>query len=49
MLNKLKCPSEDASVQLGREKKTISSGEGRREGRRDFGGNMDNMGWGNGR
>jgi hypothetical protein len=24
--NKLKCPSEDASVPLGREKKTITSG-----------------------
>jgi hypothetical protein len=26
-LNKLKCPSEDTSVPLGREKKAISSGE----------------------
>jgi hypothetical protein len=26
-LNKLKCPSEDASVPLGREKKAITSGE----------------------
>jgi hypothetical protein len=25
---KLKCPSEDASFPLGREKKTITSGEG---------------------
>ena len=30
-LNKLKCPSEDASVPLGREKKAITSGEGRKE------------------
>jgi hypothetical protein len=28
MVNKLKCPSEDASVPLGREKKAITSGEG---------------------
>jgi hypothetical protein len=27
-LNKLKCPSEDASVPFGREKKAITSGEG---------------------
>ena len=27
-LNKLKCPSADASVPLGREKKAITSGEG---------------------
>jgi hypothetical protein len=26
-VNKLKCPSEDASVPLGREKKAITSGE----------------------
>jgi hypothetical protein len=26
-LNKLKCPSEDAKVSLGREKKAITSGE----------------------
>ena len=26
-VNKLKCPSEDASVPLGREKKAIASGE----------------------
>jgi hypothetical protein len=32
--NKLKCPSEDASVALGREKKAITSGEGGRESRR---------------
>ena len=30
-VNKLKCPSEDASVPLGREKKAITSGEGGRE------------------
>jgi hypothetical protein len=29
--NKLKCPSEDASVPLGREKKAIRSGEGGKE------------------
>ena len=28
MLNKLKCPSEDTSIPLGREKKSITSGEG---------------------
>ena len=33
-LNKLKCPSEDASVPLGREKKAITSREG---GGRDLG------------
>jgi hypothetical protein len=27
-LNKLKCPSEDVSVLLGREKKAITSGQG---------------------
>ena len=27
-VNKLKCPSKDASVPLGREKKAITSGEG---------------------
>ena len=31
-VNKLKCPSEDASVPLGREKKAITNGEGGREG-----------------
>ena len=36
-LNKLKCPSEDASVPLGREKKAITSGEGGR----DLGGKVD--------
>jgi hypothetical protein len=30
-LNKLKCPSEDASVPFGREKKVITSGEGGRD------------------
>ena len=30
-VNKLKCPSEDASVPLGREKKAITSGEGGRD------------------
>ena len=29
--NKLKCPGEDASVPLGREKKAITSGEGGRD------------------
>jgi hypothetical protein len=43
-LNKLKCPSEDASVPLGREKKVITSGEGGR----DLGGKADRVGgsWG---
>ena len=39
-VNKLKCPSEDASVPLGREKKTITSGEGGR----DWGGKVDGEG-----
>ena len=30
-VNKLQCPSEDASVPLGREKKAITSGEGGRD------------------
>ena len=30
-VNKLKCPNEDASVPLGREKKAITSGEGGRD------------------
>ena len=30
-LNKLKCPSEDASVTVGRKKKAITSGEGGRD------------------
>jgi hypothetical protein len=30
-VNKLKCPSEDTSVPLGREKKAITSGEGGRD------------------
>jgi hypothetical protein len=29
-VNKLKCPSEDTSIPLGREKNAITSGEGRR-------------------
>jgi hypothetical protein len=33
-VNKLKCPSKDASVPLGREKKAITSGEERRRGLR---------------
>ena len=40
-LNKLTCPSEDASVPLGREKKAITSGEGGRE----LGGKMGRV-WG---
>ena len=36
-VNKLKCPSEDASVPLGREKKAITSGEGGR----NLGGKID--------
>jgi hypothetical protein len=42
-VNKLKCPSEDTSVPLGREKKAITSGE---RGR-DLGGKVDMGGvWG---
>ena len=40
-LNKLKCPNEDTSVPLGREKKAITSGEGQR----DFGGKVDRVVW----
>jgi hypothetical protein len=36
-VNKLKCPSEDTLVPLGREKKAITSGEGEREGWREGG------------
>ena len=43
-VNKLKGPSENASVPLGREKKAITSGEGRR----DLGGKVDGR-WGRGR
>jgi hypothetical protein len=51
-LNKLKCPSEDASVPVGREKKAITCGEGRRkrgreegrEGGRDLGVKVDRIG-----
>jgi hypothetical protein len=39
-LNKLKCPSEDALVPLGREKKSITN----REGGRDLGGKVDGVG-----
>jgi hypothetical protein len=39
-VNKLKCPSEDASVSLGREKKATTSGEGGR----DLGRKMDGVG-----
>jgi hypothetical protein len=42
-LNKLKCPIEDASVPLGRKKKAITSGGGRREWR-DLGGQVENGG-----
>jgi hypothetical protein len=43
-VNKLKCLSEDASVPLGREKKTITS----REAWRDLGGKVDVGGSGGG-
>jgi hypothetical protein len=44
-VNKLKCPSEDASsVQLGREKKTVTSGKGGR----DLKGKVDRV-WGSAR
>ena len=39
-LNKLKCPNEDTSAPLGRKKKAITSGEGRR----DVGGKADERG-----
>jgi hypothetical protein len=39
-LNKLKCPSEDTSVPLEREKKAITSGEGGT----DLGGKVDRVG-----
>jgi hypothetical protein len=39
-VNKLKCPSEDTSVPLGREKKAIISGEGGR----DLGGKVNEAG-----
>jgi hypothetical protein len=37
----VKCPSEDTSVPLGREKKAITNGEGGR----DLGGKVDLRGW----
>ena len=46
-LSQLKCPSKDASVPLGREKKAITS----EEGERDLGGKLDRWGfwgWGSG-
>jgi hypothetical protein len=39
-VNKLKCPSEDTSVTLGREKKAITSGEGWK----DLGGKVEGSG-----
>ena len=39
--SKLECPSEDASVPLGREKKAITSGEGGR----NLGGEGDGEWW----
>jgi hypothetical protein len=36
-VNKVKCPNENASDPLGREKKTITSGEGGREEGREGG------------
>jgi hypothetical protein len=44
-LKKLKCPSENSSVPLGREKKAITSGEGKK----DLGGKVDRVGGGVGR
>jgi hypothetical protein len=41
-LNKLKCPSEDASVSLWRERKAITSGEGEK----DLGGKEEGEGKG---
>jgi hypothetical protein len=40
MVNELKCPSEDVSVPLGREKKVITCGEEER----DLGGKLDWVG-----
>jgi hypothetical protein len=42
MVSKLKCPREDASVPLGREKKAITSGKGGRH----LGGKVDRRTWG---
>ena len=39
-VNKLKCPSEDVSVPLGREKKAKTS----RKGGKDLGGKVDGVG-----
>jgi hypothetical protein len=44
-LSQLKCPSKDASVPLGREKKAITS----EEGERDLGGKVDRMAGSGGR
>ena len=47
MLNKLKCPSEDTSVPLGREKKVITSGdEGRDLGGKELSGKGEGEGIG---
>jgi hypothetical protein len=45
MFSKVKCPSEDASVPLGREKKAITSWEGGRDlgGKVDGGGAEENL------
>jgi hypothetical protein len=46
-VNKLKCPSEDASVPLGREKKAITGGgkKGEPERERRWGGGEGNLIW----
>jgi hypothetical protein len=45
-LNKVKCPSKDASVPLEREKKAITSGEGERDLGRKVDGEVCGGGWG---
>jgi hypothetical protein len=43
-VNKPKCPSEDASVPVEREKKAMGEREGGREGGRDLGEKVDGEG-----
>jgi hypothetical protein len=43
-VNKLKSPSKGVSVPLGKEKKAITSREGRREGWRELRGKVDGLG-----
>jgi hypothetical protein len=48
-VKKLKDPSEDAYVTLGREKKSITWGDGGREGGIEGPGRESGLGWGGGR